>query len=105
MFHAMNRFRIREAACEAFENLWRNRQSRLEGTPGFLSFELLRGGVDAADGTRLYISHSRWADRDSFAAWTRSQAFRDAHRSAGSERDIYASPPQFEGLEVVDGVS
>jgi heme-degrading monooxygenase HmoA len=105
MFHAMNRFRIHEAGCAAFETLWRNRRSRLEGTPGFISFELLRGGVDAAAGTRLYISHSRWADRDMFTAWTRSEPFRDAHRQVGLERDIYAAPPQFEGLDVVEGVS
>ncbi|MGI4975435.1 MAG: antibiotic biosynthesis monooxygenase, partial [Janthinobacterium lividum] len=33
--------------------------------------------------------------------WTRSDAFRAAHRSAGGTREMYLGPPEFEGFESV----
>jgi heme-degrading monooxygenase HmoA len=101
MFVAMNRFRVAKGAEDAFEALWRGRDSRLAETPGFVSFSLLRG--PARDDHTLYCSHSVWADRDAFAAWTRSEAFREAHRDVGARRALYLGAPDFEGFEAVEG--
>jgi heme-degrading monooxygenase HmoA len=98
MFIAMNRFRVRKG-CEAeFEQVWLTRDTHLEKVPGFIVFHLLRG-PEAEDHT-LYSSHSMWQSRDAFEAWTRSEAFRAAHRQAGDNKPLYAGPPQFEGFEV-----
>lgn len=99
MFIAMNRFRIRKGHEEEFEQIWANRDSHLKDVPGFLGFHLLRGGE--ADSYTLYASHSMWASRDAFEAWTRSQAFRDAHRNAGDHRHIYLESPELECFEAV----
>jgi heme-degrading monooxygenase HmoA len=101
MFVAMNRFRVVRGEEAAFEAVWKGRDSRLAGTPGFLSFRLLRG-PERADHT-LYCSHSVWADRDAFTAWTRSEAFRHAHRDVGEQKPLYLGAPEFEGFEAVDG--
>ncbi len=101
MFFAMNRFRVAPGAEAAFEAVWRNRESRLAGTAGFLSFHLLRG--PARGDHVLYCSHSAWASRDAFEAWTRSPAFRDAHRDVGEQKPLYLGPPEFEGFETVEG--
>jgi heme-degrading monooxygenase HmoA len=101
MFVAMNRFRVARGSEADFEAVWRSRDSRLAGTPGFVSFRLLRG--PARDDHTLYCSHSVWADRDAFAAWTRSAAFREAHRDVGGQRALYLGAPEFEGFEAVDG--
>ncbi|HBG99023.1 MAG: antibiotic biosynthesis monooxygenase [Rhodobacteraceae bacterium] len=97
MFTAMNRFQVRPDRAEAFEAMWANRDSHLDTVPGFVRFNLLRG-PQAADHV-LYISRSEWADRAAFEAWTRSEAFRRAHRDAGSAGDMYLGPPVFEGFE------
>jgi len=44
----------------------------------------------------LYLSHTLWASQEAFTAWTKSEAFRSAHRGAGSHGDIYLGPPELE---------
>jgi heme-degrading monooxygenase HmoA len=101
MFVAMNRFRVAKGAEADFEAVWKTRDSRLAETPGFVDFRLLRG--PARDDHVLYCSHSVWASREAFLAWTRSEAFRAAHRGVGEQRGLYLGPPEFEGFEAVDG--
>lgn len=94
MFLAMNRFCIRPGQEDAFEAIWKSRESRLPEVPGFVSFNLLRGPVK--DDHVLYASHTIWKDEQSFRNWTRSDAFRAAHRGAGSHGEIYAGHPELE---------
>jgi heme-degrading monooxygenase HmoA len=99
MFIAMNRFRIARGFEDTFEALWRERDSQLDGVPGFRAFQLLRG--PSGDDETLYASHSTWDSRDAFEAWTRSEAFAKAHAQARAPRGTYLSHPQFEGFEVI----
>lgn len=101
MFIAMNRFKVISGQEEAFEEVWRNRDTRLSEMKGFIDFHLLRG-PEAEDHT-LYASHTIWASRADFEAWTRSQQFRDAHRGAGQNKPLYVGHPQFEGFTAVGG--
>lgn len=102
MFVAMNRFRIVPGSEAAFEEVWRNRQTRLEEMDGFVSFHLLKGGSTPEH--TLYCSHSIWRDEAAFLAWTTSEQFRAAHKDAGSTRGLYLGPPDFEGFTSVEGV-
>jgi heme-degrading monooxygenase HmoA len=102
MFIAMNRFRVLPGSEAAFEDVWLSRDTHLQGVPGFIAFHLLRG-PNNEDHT-LYSSHTLWASRDAFEAWTRSEAFRAAHRGAGENKPLYAGHPQFEGFEVLQEV-
>ena len=99
MFIAMNRFRIVKGQEEAFETVWRGRDSRLDGVPGFMEFHLLKG--PEAEDHVLYASHTIWRGREDFEAWTRSEAFREAHKGAGQTKGMYIGGPQFEGFDVV----
>lgn len=103
MFIAMNRFQVNPGREADFEEVWMGRDTHLREVPGFVSFNLLRG--PEREGHRLYASHSLWASREAFEAWTRSEAFRLAHKDAGARRDIYAGPPQFEGFDVLQEVA
>src|SRR3546814_15299693 len=67
----------------------------LEGVPGFVEFHLLRG--PSADDHTLYSSHTIWRSREDFEDWTRSDAFRQAHRNAGDNKPLYLGHPRFEG--------
>jgi heme-degrading monooxygenase HmoA len=98
---AMNRFKVRLGSEADFENVWKERQSRLNELPGFNEFRLLKG--PEGDGYRLYSSHVVWDRREDFEAWTKSEQFRDAHRNAGNSKTQSAlmGPPQFEGFETV----
>lgn len=99
MFIAMNRFRVRKGAEDEFESLWKERDTRLADVPGVAEFHLLRG-PEAEDHT-LYASHTVWETHQAFEDWTRSEAFRAAHRGAGDHKRMYLEGPHFEGFEVV----
>jgi heme-degrading monooxygenase HmoA len=99
MFIAMNRFSVLLGQEEAFEAVWLGRDSHLGGTPGFVDFHLLRGPT--TEDHTLYASHTVWRSRDDFEAWTRSEAFRAAHKNAGDNKPMYAGHPNFEGFDVV----
>ena len=64
MFVAMNRFRIAPGHEDAFEEMWRSRDSRLSEVEGFVAFKLLKG--PSAEDHTLYVSHSTWETRAAF---------------------------------------
>ncbi|TGD75079.1 antibiotic biosynthesis monooxygenase [Mangrovimicrobium sediminis] len=99
MYIAMNRFRIAPGREQDFIDIWKNRETFLEEVPGFREFHLLQG--PSSEECTLFASHSTWDSAEAFSEWTRSEAFRKAHAGAGSSRDIYLGPPQFEGFEAV----
>ena len=98
MYIAMNRFRIAPGREEEFVEIWRNRDSYLDGVPGFESFHLLQG--ERGEEETVFISHSRWASRKAFVAWTESEAFTRAHRQGRSPEGLVLAHPHFEGYEV-----
>jgi heme-degrading monooxygenase HmoA len=98
MFIAMNRFRVAKGLEAAFEDVWLSREVHLDKVPGFIEFHLLKG-PEAEDHT-LYASHTVWESHGAFDAWTKSEAFRAAHRNAGENRPLDLGHPQFEGFEV-----
>ena len=102
MYIAMNRFQVVRGREFDFEKVWRERDSMLTSVPGFVEFHLLRG-PELGDHT-LYSSHTVWQSHADFDAWTKSEAFRHAHRNAGDNRALYLGHPQFEGFSVVQTV-
>jgi heme-degrading monooxygenase HmoA len=102
MHLTMNRFRVRPGQEAAFEAMWTTRDSHLKSVPGFVSFHLMRG--EEVDGATLYASHTLWTDRDAFLAWTKSEAFRQAHRGAKSSDAMYEGPPVLECFDSVQAI-
>jgi len=103
MFIAMNRFRVPRGSEADFEHVWTSRDTHLREVPGFLSFHLLRGPEH--DDHTLFASHTQWASRADFEAWTRSEAFRRAHANAGGNKPLYLGHPEFEGFETVQEIT
>lgn len=101
MFVAMNRFKVAKGSETAFEDVWKGRDTKLGEMKGFIDFHLLRG-PEAEDHT-LYASHTLWASKADFEAWTKSQQFRDAHKDAGQNKVLYLGHPDFEGFTAVEG--
>ena len=99
MYIAMNRFKIILGREKEFENIWKNRDTHLKGIPGFINFNLVKG--ETGKEYTLYASHSTWNSQDDFINWTKSEAFKLAHKNAGQHKDIYIGHPVFEGFNVV----
>ncbi|MCH2095526.1 MAG: antibiotic biosynthesis monooxygenase [Rhodobacteraceae bacterium] len=104
MYLAMNRFRVPQENETEFEELWLGRDSHLKDLEGFVEFHMLKGAL-GEDGIRLYASHTIWQSEDHFIAWTRSQAFRDAHANAGGSRKLYDGHPNFEGFSSIQEIT
>jgi heme-degrading monooxygenase HmoA len=102
MFIAMNRFQVIRGQENSFEQVWLSRDTHLGRVPGFIEFHLLRG--PSQEDHTLFSSHTVWRSREDFEAWTRSEAFRQAHRNAGDNKPLYLGHPRFEGFEVVQTV-
>ncbi|MBV9248784.1 MAG: antibiotic biosynthesis monooxygenase [Acetobacteraceae bacterium] len=102
MFIAMNRFKVSRGSEADFEQVWTKRDTHLHGVPGFIEFHLLRGPEH--DDHVLYSSHTVWRSKADFEAWTRSEAFRLAHRDAGQNKPLYLGQPEFEGFEVIQTI-
>ena len=103
MFIAMNRFQVLRGSEADFETVWTSRDTFLRGVPGFVTFHLLRG--PERDDHTLFASHTIWASRADYEAWTKSEAFRQAHRGAGGNKPLYLGHPEFEGFDVVQEIT
>ncbi|MBB95931.1 MAG: antibiotic biosynthesis monooxygenase [Rhodobacteraceae bacterium] len=99
MYLTMNRFKVRTEAADEFETVWKSRDSHLKEVPGFVAFHLLKG--PEAEDHVLYASHTTWESKQHFEDWTKSEAFRQAHKGAGGTKDLYLGPPNLEIFESV----
>jgi heme-degrading monooxygenase HmoA len=102
MFVALNRFTVLSGKEAAFEALWLGRETHLEDVPGFVAFHLMRG--PSVEGGKLYVSHTAWRSRDAFDAWTKSEAFRAAHKDRWDSQELYVERPKLELLESLQEV-
>ncbi len=102
MYIAMNRFKVKPGSEQAFENIWKNRDSNLKDMAGFVEFHMLKG--PKSDAYTLYSSHTVWRSHSDFEAWTKSPAFRASHKNAGKNDVHYNGHPQFEGFEVIESL-
>ena len=99
MFIAMNRFKVKLGEENYFEEIWKNRDTHLNKVPGFKKFNLIKS--ESNEEYTLYASHSEWESKQDFINWTKSEAFRLAHKNAGQHKNLYLGAPNFEGFEKV----
>lgn len=96
LFVAMNHFQVNPDRASEFEQIWRTRETHLHEVPGFVRFALLRG-----DEPGQYVSHSMWASRGAFVAWTESEAFRKGHAQARTPSGVLLGHPRLATFEAV----
>mmetsp|Transcript_50174 Transcript_50174/g.93955 ORF Transcript_50174/g.93955 Transcript_50174/m.93955 type:complete len:370 (-) Transcript_50174:116-1225(-) len=75
---ASNRFFVKKGKEPAFEKRWATRKSRLAVLDGFNFFALMRR-VDPVENEPNYVSFTVWDDKDTFTAWRKGEAFKEAH--------------------------
>lgn len=99
MFIAMNRFTIKNEHQHAFVSMWKERDSYLNDVDGFVSFHLLRG--EEGKDTTVYATHTVWSSEADFHNWTKSEAFKKAHRGLKPNPEYYAAPAKLELFSAV----
>jgi heme-degrading monooxygenase HmoA len=87
---------------DAFEAMWKTRDSHLKSVPGFVSFHLMRGEVDGD--ARLYASHTLWADRTPFSPGRNPRRSGTAHKGCKPSEAMYDGPPVLECFDSVQAI-
>lgn len=98
MVTVMNRVFIKTEFAEAFELAFRNRPGAVDGSPGFVSNQVLKPTKSGEP----YIVLTLWESRDDFQAWVKSDAFKQAH--SGDRRlghDAFSAPSVIEIHDVM----
>lgn len=98
MFVTMNRIPIRQGYEDVFAKRFRKRAGLVDQTPGFIRNMVLR----PCDEDGCHIVLTLWESKEAFLAWTKSEAFRKAHRKAeDAPKAMFLGPAQLETYEVV----
>lgn len=95
MIVVANRIPVAEGHEEEFERRFRDREGLVDQSPGFIRNEVLR----PVKGD-FYVVKTYWEDMASFEAWTRSDAFREAH-AKHPPKEMFAGPNVLEIHEVL----
>lgn len=99
MFIAINRLKVKPGTGGQLEERFAQPRG-LEQTPGFVRFQLLRktwqphGEADHEE----YLAMTEWTSQDAFVAWTKSDAFKQAH--SGPQLDIFVAPGEPAGYNI-----
>ena|SRR6476469_2274367 len=92
----INAISVPPQAHEELERRFAERAHTVDGSPGFLGFQLLR----PVQGEDRYFVVTHWADEESFAAWRDGDA-RQAHAGGAGERGPVSSGADLLEFEVV----
>jgi len=82
MHITMNRFEVENGEEQQFEQSVKEHYERLKGTPGYLSFHLIRGGTNGT--VTFYSSHTKWNTRQDFLDWSEAEQILEGR---GSSKD------------------
>eukprot|EP00536_Pseudo-nitzschia_multiseries_P010608 jgi/Psemu1/26461/gm1.26461_g len=110
-FVACNQFFVPRDNAVAFEQRWKNRESKLRDCEGFVAFSMMRrdgqakghGTVEMDESVEpTYLSTTIWKDRASFEKWRNGSNFSKSHGQSpkGTDETKEASPkkpPQTQG--------
>ena len=92
----INAISVPPEAHEELEKRFSNRAHTVDGTPGFLGFQLLR----PVKGDNRYFVYTKWESEEAFQNWANGPA-KEAH--AGERKNPVASGSSLLEFEVVLG--
>ncbi|WP_404451682.1 antibiotic biosynthesis monooxygenase [Virgibacillus necropolis] len=85
-FVVMNNITVTEDGRDAFEDRFKQRSSKLDSSPGFQAFRLLRPQTG-----NKYVVLTQWASIEDYDNWKNSDAFKKQHQHSGGE----TKPPAY----------
>ncbi|OSM02521.1 antibiotic biosynthesis monooxygenase family protein [Magnetofaba australis] len=94
-----NRIPVHKEHWEEFEARFKDRAGLVDGCAGFIRNLVLRPEGDSTD---YHVVMTFWEDEASFVAWTKSDAFVQAHKKAReTPREFYKGSNVFEMFSVI----
>lgn len=80
----INAIEVPESSGDSLAERFAPRARAMDDVPGFEGFELLR----PEDSRTTWLVVTRWADEESFEAWTSSQNFKQGHSQPEGRRPV-----------------
>lgn len=110
MIVVTNKIPVAEGHEGDFEDRFKNRVHLVDRSPGFIRNEVHRPRpmrfdhdtgtfVDNPDEQGFYEVKTWWRSMDDFVAWTRSEAFAEAHKNR-APKEMFAGPSKLEVHEI-----
>lgn len=105
-FVACNQFFVPKENAAAFEQRWKNRESKLRSCEGFVTFSMMRrdakmkshGSTEMDESAEpTYVSTTIWKDRASFDKWRNGSNFSKSHGQKADDKQESKKPPQAQG--------
>lgn len=97
-----NRIPVNPDHAEAFEQAFADRAARVDGMPGFVSFQILKP-TKAGD---PYVVQTFWESQEHFEAWTTSDAFKQGHARSGTlPEGTFLGHPTLEVYDVIQSTT
>lgn len=93
----INAISIPEGAGPELEKRFANRAHTVDGSPGFLGFQLLR----PVSGEDRYFVYTQWASEEDYQNWANGDA-RAAHAGERKEKPVASGANLFEFEVVID---
>lgn len=98
MIIVSNRIPVNPDYAEAFETIFEERASLVDGMKGFIAFQLLRPTKSGDP----YVVMTFWESKADFQAWTQSDEFKEGHAKSGTlPPETFTGHPKLEVHEVV----
>lgn len=98
MITVANRIYVKPEYHDQFAERFRERAGLVDGMPGFVANHVLRPTKEGEP----FVVLTFWESRETFEAWTQSDAFRQGHARSGSlPREAFSGPNVLEMHEVV----
>lgn len=96
----MNRFKIKPEYADDYVKVWEDARVNPKDVDGFLEFKFFK--LDSKPGEYvLFSSYALWESKEKFQAWTKSEHFRNSHKTGERNRDMYVEKPNLECFEVL----
>ncbi len=94
----INAIRVPEGAGAELERRFAARGKEVDGSPGFLGFQLLR----PVKGEDRYFVVTQWETDEAFQAWTASNAFRSEHAKGAATPQGHPARPVATGADLLE---
>ncbi len=97
MFVATNRLRTESGRGWELEERFRKSSAVAEGAEGFISFQMWK--TESSPDCDEYLVVTHWESKEDHHRWTRSDAFKEAHRG-GVRADYMVGHPELANYDV-----
>ena len=95
MFYRIGKIKCKPGKSNDVISYFKSKEDFFSETKGIISLSYFKSGQDEVSGIAI------WESKEAFIDWTKSDAFKLAHKNAGAHKDLYLGPPNLETFDQI----